>query len=88
MLTVGRMLEGSFRYPLAREGVTAPGGHAYLPNARQKFRYIVGQAALRLAFLMIYQKNKTTYVSSSDFKIHFRQISPKLTFFYDEQLKS
>ena len=48
-------LEGSFRYPLAREGVTAPGGHVCLANSRQKFSNIVGLTALRLAFFMGYE---------------------------------
>ena len=41
---VGRIahLEGSFRYPLAREGVWGPIGTAFLAHARQKFTYIVG----------------------------------------------
>ena len=51
-------LEGSFRYPLAREGVTAPGGHVCLANSRQKFSNIVGLTALRLAFSMGYEYHK------------------------------
>ena len=48
-------LEGSFRYPLARVGVFAPGGRDCLAHARQKFGYIVGLTALRLAFFMGYE---------------------------------
>ena len=48
-------LEGSFRYPLAREGVTAPGGHVGLANSRQKFSNIVGLTALQLAFFTGYE---------------------------------
>ena len=48
-------LEGSFRYPLAREGVTAPGGPVFLAHARQKVSCIVGLTALRLAFFMGYE---------------------------------
>ena len=47
--------KGSFGYPLAREGVTALGGHVCLAHFRQKFIYIVGLTALRLAFFMGYE---------------------------------
>ena len=40
------------RYLLAREGVYAPGGPIVLARARQKFSYIVGLTALRLAVFM------------------------------------
>ena len=33
------------RYPLAREGVSAPGRHVWLPHAMQKENYIVGLTA-------------------------------------------
>ena len=48
-------LEGSFRYPLAREGVNAPGGHALLAHTKQKVSNIVGLKALRLAFFGGYE---------------------------------
>ena len=38
-------LKGSFRYPLAREGVYAPGGPVFLAHAMQKVSYIVGLTA-------------------------------------------
>ena len=47
--------EGSFRYPLAREGVFAPGGRDCLAHAMQKVINIVGLTALRLAFFMGYE---------------------------------
>ena len=47
--------EGSFRYPLARDGVWGPVGTSFLAHARQKFTYIVGLTALRLAFFMGYE---------------------------------
>ena len=47
--------EGSFRYPLAREGVYAPGGPAFLAHALQKISTIVGLKAPWLAFYMIYE---------------------------------
>ena len=47
-------LRGSFRYPLAKEGVYAPGGGACLAHFRQKFNYIVDLTVLRLAFFMGY----------------------------------
>ena len=43
-------IEGSFWYPLAMEGVTAQGGHAFLAHSKQKVSNIVGLTALRLAF--------------------------------------
>ena len=48
-------LEGSFRYPLAREGVSGPGGSVCLAHARQIVNNIVGLSALRLAFFMGYE---------------------------------
>ena len=48
-------LEGSFRYPLAREGVTAPGGPAFLAHTKQKVNNIVDLTVLRLAFFMGYE---------------------------------
>ena len=55
VLAQGKDLEGSFRYPLARFGVFAPGGRASLAHARQKVSYIVGLAAPRLAFVRRYK---------------------------------
>ena len=43
------------RYPLAREGVYSPGGHAFLAHTKQKVSNIVGLSALRLAFFMGYE---------------------------------
>ena len=51
-------LEGSFRYPLAREGVYASGGHVCLAHFMQKFSNIVDLTVLRLAFFMGYGSNK------------------------------
>ena len=48
-------LEGSFRYPLAREGVTTPGGRDCLAHTMKKFINIVGLMALRLEFFMGYE---------------------------------
>ena len=48
-------LEGSFRYTLAREGVFAPGGRVFLAHTMQRVSYIVGLAALWLAFVMGYE---------------------------------
>ena len=48
-------LEGSFRYPLAREGVTAAGGPAFLAHTKQKVSNIVDLTVLRLAFFMGYE---------------------------------
>ena len=48
-------LEGSFRYPLVREGVYAPGEPACLAHVSQIFINIVGLTALRLAFFMEYE---------------------------------
>ena len=45
----------SFRYPLAREGVTAPGGHDCLAHTMQKVINIVGLTALRLALFLGYE---------------------------------
>ena len=42
------------RYPLAREGVYAPGGPAFLAHAMQRVSNIVGLTALRLAVFMGY----------------------------------
>ena len=42
------------RYPLAREGVYAPGGPALIAHTKQKVINIVGLTALRLAFSMGY----------------------------------
>ena len=43
------------RYPLAREGVYAPGGPAFLAHTKQKVSIIVGLTALRLAIFMGYE---------------------------------
>ena len=43
------------RHPLDREGVTGPGGDAFLAHAMQIFSIIVGLAALRLAFFVGYE---------------------------------
>ena len=51
----GKDLEGSFRYPLVREGVYAPGGPAFLAHFMQKVINIVSLTALRLAFFMGYE---------------------------------
>ena len=48
-------LKGSFRYPLAKEGVYAPGGPVFLAHTKQKVSNIVGLTALRLAFSMGYK---------------------------------
>ena len=48
-------LEGSFRYPLGREGVFAPGEHDCLAHTKQKVNYIVRITALRLAFFTGYE---------------------------------
>ena len=40
---------------LAREGVCAPAGPAFLPHTKQKVSNIVGLTALRLAFFMGYE---------------------------------
>ena len=47
-------VEGSFRYPLAREGVFAQGGRNCLAHARQNSSNIVGLTAPGLTFLMTY----------------------------------
>ena len=47
-------LEGSVRYPLAREGVSAPGRPLFLAHAMQRVINIVGLTAVRLAFFMGY----------------------------------
>ena len=51
----GLVLEGSFRYPLAREGVYATGGSAFLAHTKQKVNNIVDLTVLRLAFFMGYK---------------------------------
>ena len=51
-------LKDLLRYPLAREGVYAPDGPAFLAHARQRVSNIVGLTALRLAFFMGYVYNK------------------------------
>ena len=43
------------RYPLVREGVYAPGVHAFLAHTKQKVSNIVGLTALQLAFFMGYE---------------------------------
>ena len=43
------------RYPLAREGVFAPGGRDCLAHTRQKVSNMVDLTVLRLAFLMGYE---------------------------------
>ena len=43
------------RYLLARKGVNAPFGPAFLAHAMQKVRYIVDLTVLRLAFFMGYE---------------------------------
>ena len=48
-------LEGSFRYPLAREGVTAPGGPDCLAHTKHKVSNIVDRTVLRLAFFVGYE---------------------------------
>ena len=40
------------RYPLVREGVTAPGGPVFLAHAMQRVNSIVDLKAIRLAFFM------------------------------------
>ena len=47
-------LEGSFRYPLARQGVYASGGHVCLAHFRQQFSNIVVLTVQRLALFMGY----------------------------------
>ena len=42
LLAPGKDLEGSFRYPLGREGVYSPGGTPFLAHAMQKVSNIVG----------------------------------------------
>ena len=66
------------------EGVTAPGGHAFLAHTKQKGSNIVGLMALRLAFL--WDMNNTKWCNG--FYIEFRQSFVKETFSYDEHLKS
>ena len=53
-LGLRRILKDLVRYPLAREGVYAPGGPAFLAHAMQRVSYIVGLTAIRLAFFMGY----------------------------------
>ena len=50
-----RILKDLLRYLLGKEGVTAPGGHAFLAHTKQKVSNIVGLTALRLAFFMGYE---------------------------------
>ena len=69
---------------MAREGVYAPGGPAFLAHTKQKVSNIVGLTALRLAFL--WDMNKTKWCNG--FYIEFRQSFAKETFSYDEHLKS
>ena len=71
-------------YPLAREGVYAPGGPAFLSHTKQKVSNIVGLTALWLAFL--WDMNITKWCNG--FYIEFRQSFAKETFSYDEHLKS
>ena len=52
---IRRDLKDVVRYPLAREGVYAPGGPAFLAHTKQKVSYIVGITALRLALFMGYE---------------------------------
>ena len=51
-------LEGSLRYPMAKEGVYATGGHVCLAHTRQRVSNIVDLTVLRLAFFMGYELNK------------------------------
>ena len=51
----GRIFKTLLRYPLAREGVYAPGRPAFLAHTKQKVSNIVGLTALRLAFFMGYE---------------------------------
>ena len=54
--SIGRyFFKDLLRYPLAREGVYAPGVHAFLAHTKQKISNIVGLTALRLAFFMGYE---------------------------------
>ena len=56
LYSIGRyFFEDLLRYPLAREGVYAPGGPDFLAHAMQRVNYIVGLTALRLAFFMGYE---------------------------------
>ena len=51
--SIGRyFLKDLLRYPLAREGVYAPVGPAFLAHTKKKVSNIVSQTALRLAFVM------------------------------------
>ena len=43
------------RLPLAKEGVYAPGGPAFLAHTKEKVSNIVSLTALRLAFFMGYE---------------------------------
>ena len=54
MTSGGRILKDLLRYPLAREGVYAPGGPASLAHAMQRVIYIVSLTALGLALFMGY----------------------------------
>ena len=48
-------LEGSFRYPLGKEGVYCPVGYVCIAHARQRVSYIVDLTVVRLAFFMGYE---------------------------------
>ena len=72
------------RYPLAREGVYAPGGPAFLAHTKEKVNNIERLTALRLAFL--WDMNYAKWCNG--FYIQFRQTFAKEAFSYDEHLKS
>ena len=55
MESLAKTVEGSFMYPLAREGVYAPVGPAFLAHTKQKVNNIVDLTVLRLAFYMGYE---------------------------------
>ena len=66
-----KILKNLLRCPLAREGVTPPGGYACLHNSRQTFRNIVGLTALQLALIdemrkhwLLQKEGKKMYTSS------------------------
>ena len=50
-----RIFKDLLRYPLAMEGVYAPGGPVFLAHTKQKVNNIVGLAALRLALFKGYE---------------------------------
>ena len=57
MVTLGNILKkisNKLMYPLAREGVYAPGEHVCLAHFMKKFSNIVDLTVLRLAFFMGY----------------------------------